>query len=113
MRCVVFFAYALEISHTMILMVTGYNVFVKGFGNISGLTAWTSGWAALPVIGSAGEIIRVPLFYLSPSRCLPLVQAIAQSLYAYRIRALRQSVLIPAAIMGVSVFPLASAPSTL
>lgn len=55
LRLVVAVVCCLEFSHTMILMVTGYNVFVKRFGDVSALMGWTPGWVALPLIGSIGE----------------------------------------------------------
>jgi len=63
LRSVVYFTYALEVTHTFILMVTGYNTFVKRFGDVSALTSWKGDeWTALPVIGSAGAIVRVSRF---------------------------------------------------
>ena len=104
MKLLVYAVYVAEMVQAIILARMAYVQFAAGFGNFDALDAIpVILWFGVPILSSIG-MYHPLLGHLSLLTSILLVAAVVQIFYAYRIKLLAESYLIPSVVVLVSFF---------
>ena len=95
--------YAAELAQTILFTQMGFKELAAGFGRFEALNEVGSIWFSVPILSSTG--VFSPIFLVAVVCLLTskLVELAVQIFYAYRLKLLAKSNLIPAVVVLVNI----------
>lgn len=99
-KYVVYGVFIIEVIQTILVTHDAFAIFGYGFSEFKSLTDMHMDWFTVPVMSGLGECPFLSRF-ISAERTVFAVAFIGQAFYAYRIRVLSNSKLVPGFILLV------------
>ena len=102
-QILVYGVYTAEFVQTILITQTAFRSFAPGFGNIESINEEGNLWFTIPIMSSASAC-RTTIytsFPLTPCLLDAIVACVVQVFYAYRLRILAQSYIVPVIIVVV------------
>ena len=104
MKCVVYGIYILKLIQSVLIIYSGFQTFVPGFGDVEALNRVDAGWLSIPILTVMGKLswIRGHRLQLLTILISYQVTFIVQAFYAHRIYILAKTKKVAGAIIAVS-----------
>jgi len=92
----------MELVQTILVTNDAFHAYGSGFGNYEELTSMHLNWFSIPIMSGIGTLNLLQLYIISLLTLEYLVSMMGQLFFAYRIKVLSNSRILPAMIAVVS-----------